>query len=498
MTARSTYALLVVLFSVLAAAPSAAACTVDWDGGGGNLLWSNALNWSGDAVPGASDDACIPALVGDPVVVDGTVVVASVAASHPVRVVGSLSAVLDSGTFTLADGSTLDEATIDGATVLVPVGETAVLAGGEFAAGTLLGGGEAAIVEAYDWTGGRMLGDGVTSIASGVTMTIDAPGDNGSPQGYGASIEDDRHLLNAGTIVWDSGYFGMNDQATLHNAGTISLLSTSVLDTWESNIEGTDQAVLNTGLIEKPVGTNSVSFPGIANDGVVRVVRGTLEPYTLLQTTDGRVEVELGGTTAGVSHGVVETLFSTRLSGTLAATLSTGYTPALGDVFHVIKGAARAGTFSALALPPAGAGQTMVATYLANGVDLNVIASPTPRIATAPPASTVAAVAAPPPAVAAAFAPPEPLRATDDVFRRRSAARVIVVGSVLANDAFPAGTRVQLLSRSRFVTARLDRRTGRLRVRVVRRGRRVVTLRYRLVAPDGRRSRAASVRIVLR
>src|SRR5688500_5535771 len=30
-----------------------------WDGGGGDFNWHNALNWSADALPGATDDAVI-------------------------------------------------------------------------------------------------------------------------------------------------------------------------------------------------------------------------------------------------------------------------------------------------------------------------------------------------------------------------------------------------------------------------------------------------------
>src|SRR4051794_15992844 len=35
--------------------------TVSWDGGGGDFLWNNSLNWDTDALPGASDDAVIGA-----------------------------------------------------------------------------------------------------------------------------------------------------------------------------------------------------------------------------------------------------------------------------------------------------------------------------------------------------------------------------------------------------------------------------------------------------
>ncbi|MCA9120590.1 MAG: hypothetical protein KDB11_10425, partial [Planctomycetales bacterium] len=34
---------------------------VSWDGGGGDLLWGNPLNWSGDQLPGADDDVTVDA-----------------------------------------------------------------------------------------------------------------------------------------------------------------------------------------------------------------------------------------------------------------------------------------------------------------------------------------------------------------------------------------------------------------------------------------------------
>lgn len=49
---------LAFLFLALGASLAHAA-TITWDGGGGDLSWQNALNWSGDQVPGPSDDVVI-------------------------------------------------------------------------------------------------------------------------------------------------------------------------------------------------------------------------------------------------------------------------------------------------------------------------------------------------------------------------------------------------------------------------------------------------------
>ena len=42
--------------------------TVSWDGGGADLLWHNPLNWSGDTLPGLSDDVLIDVPNGDVIV----------------------------------------------------------------------------------------------------------------------------------------------------------------------------------------------------------------------------------------------------------------------------------------------------------------------------------------------------------------------------------------------------------------------------------------------
>lgn len=45
--------------SALLASPLAYAAPLSWDGGGGNLNWGTAANWSGDTLPGADDDVTI-------------------------------------------------------------------------------------------------------------------------------------------------------------------------------------------------------------------------------------------------------------------------------------------------------------------------------------------------------------------------------------------------------------------------------------------------------
>src|SRR5262245_6842975 len=65
---------------------------VFWDGGGNGTSWTDALNWSGNVLPGAADDVTIPA--GGPTVsyFDGTSAVNSITSSRPLNVqVGTLT-----------------------------------------------------------------------------------------------------------------------------------------------------------------------------------------------------------------------------------------------------------------------------------------------------------------------------------------------------------------------------------------------------------------------
>ncbi len=52
---RATIITLLLAF----APPALSAATVSWDGGGDGETWSDPLNWSGDAVPGATDNVVI-------------------------------------------------------------------------------------------------------------------------------------------------------------------------------------------------------------------------------------------------------------------------------------------------------------------------------------------------------------------------------------------------------------------------------------------------------
>ena len=79
---------------------------VNWDGGGGDLLWSNPLNWSADQLPTAADDVTIDA-AGDVTIVHdvGTNVVASLDSRDSLEISGGTLEV--AGSFGIDSGRSL-------------------------------------------------------------------------------------------------------------------------------------------------------------------------------------------------------------------------------------------------------------------------------------------------------------------------------------------------------------------------------------------------------
>ncbi len=102
---------------------------VSWDGGGGDLQWTNRLNWVGDQVPGTSDDATIGDLTGSQTIsLGGTQAVRSVTCAEGLNITGSLTVTTGastiSGPFTASPGSSV---TVQGvSTSLTATGTTVV------------------------------------------------------------------------------------------------------------------------------------------------------------------------------------------------------------------------------------------------------------------------------------------------------------------------------------------------------------------------------------
>src|SRR5262249_54004316 len=118
-----------------------APAVVNWDGGGGDFNWNNALNWDTNTLPTAADD----------VVID---VAAALTVTHPSgttsinKLTSQESLTLSGGTFTIAASSSIAGAfTLSG--------------------GTLTGAGNLEVLGLTKWTSGTMSGLGSTDAKGG-------------------------------------------------------------------------------------------------------------------------------------------------------------------------------------------------------------------------------------------------------------------------------------------------------------------------------------------
>jgi hypothetical protein len=110
---------------------------VHWDGGGGDLLWSNALNWSNDQLPTADDDVVVAA-TGTIVHDVGTTQIRSLNLQTSLNLTAGTITV--DGTFTMSSGRSLTatglgvsfaasgQTTIDGTSMYVNAGAIVDLA----------------------------------------------------------------------------------------------------------------------------------------------------------------------------------------------------------------------------------------------------------------------------------------------------------------------------------------------------------------------------------
>jgi len=215
------------------------------------------------------------------------------------------------------------------------------------------------------------------------------PGDRrGQRQGLLAA--DDQH---AGTLAWSgTGIFYSGNGATLNNlsGGLFDLQSDP---TWIYNQGGNPPVVNNTGTLRKTAGTGTSTFNSVVNnDGTLDVQSGTLnlagpsasngtsglvqgsgtvdvshttfttdgqfspgDPLGALritgnlpQSSSGAINIQIGGTNAGVNYDQLIVTGNAALNGALNISLVNGFRPTGGETFEIIKYASHAGSFDSI------------------------------------------------------------------------------------------------------------------------------------------------------
>ena len=281
-------------FSFLLLFPSlAAAAAISWDGGGDGVSWSDAINWSGDVLPGASDDVTI-------------------------NVGGTATITLASGTQTI-NSLSCDEALVISGGSLDIAAASSITAGGSLtlSGGTLTGGGTLTVTSTMVWSSGTMSGSDSTIIQSGATLTLSA----------GTSTLDTRTLDNSGTITWTGGTFYLNNSAVLNNQSG-ALFDMQSNNTMSFSV-GPAGSFTNSGTFRKSAGTGISSIDDAFDNtgGTIEGQSGTLS-FTGGGTHTGSTYTVSSGAT--VTHSGVH-FFSGSFSGTISGTLeNTGTFTATG------------------------------------------------------------------------------------------------------------------------------------------------------------------------
>jgi hypothetical protein len=241
---------------------------IAWDGGGNGTSWTDPLNWSGNVVPGPSDDVVI-SVAGDPAIQlsSGQHVIRSLTCSENLTIAGgSLSmsqASTISGSLTLAGGS------LDGA------------------AGLLL------THSSNTWSGGTMSGAGSLTVASGANLLIAGSGARITTRpihlnGSAALSAGAGSVLVLGSLTMGSfGVLDLADNTVVLNYGGASPVQTieSLLRSgfnggaWDgAGIRcGTASPQTALGLAEAADLGSPAQFAGQPIDATTLLIRGTLK-----------------------------------------------------------------------------------------------------------------------------------------------------------------------------------------------------------------------------
>jgi RHS repeat-associated protein len=221
------------------------------------------------------------------------------------------------GTFTLDTGTALygnGLFQIAGATVSLT--DAVTVPNLELDSGLLTGAGDLTITNVLVWTGGVMSGTGATNLAAGSTLTLSGTADK---------VLGGRTLNLAGTLL---------------GSGTI---------------------------IGNVVNSGQIDATGILT------IQGN---YT--QTSQGTLNITIGGTTAGTDYNQLTVTGLATLDGTLNVELTNGYMPNVGDSFQVLLFGSRSGDFAAENGLNLGGGLQLDPEYSASGLTLVTTATNPP------------------------------------------------------------------------------------------------------------------------
>ncbi|MFC1859905.1 beta strand repeat-containing protein, partial [Thermodesulfobacteriota bacterium] len=165
-------------------------------------------------------------------------------------------------------------------------------------------------------------------------------------------------VTNEGTVDVDGGTLVIGPSLT--NNGTLEVDTGAAFQ-----VNGATFTNAADGTI-RGTGTLNLATPGLTNSGNVNpgTSAGALSvtgDYS--QTSEGTLNIELGGTTPGTDFDQLSINGSSSLAGTLNVMLISPFDPGGGDIFQIIDYTSLSGTFDALNLPELTGGKNWNVDY---------------------------------------------------------------------------------------------------------------------------------------
>ena len=180
-----------------------------------------------------------------------------------------------------------------------------------------------------------------------------ATGGSLTKTGSGTFTLSGANTYTGGTIVQNGKLLVENVTGSATGPGTVVVKNGAILG-GHGHIDG--------AVVVQPGGIFS---PG-ASPGTLSVDSLTLEPDAILA-------IEIGGTTPGTQYDQVDVSGQLALDGKLQISLLGGYTPHVGDTFHILQSGSLSGSFAAVESPNLGASMAVIASGLSKGGSLTVI-----------------------------------------------------------------------------------------------------------------------------
>jgi hypothetical protein len=248
--------------------------------------------------------------------------------------------------------------------------------------GSLSGVGDVAVQGLLTWTGGTMSGQGQTDANGSLVL-------NGNNNKSLAS----RTLNNAGAAIWSGtgnlsgstgavlnnlpgATFEVQGDATFGDASTVFNNAGAFFKSMGSGATTINAFVYNTGSIEVDSGALTVNndfvnaghvSPGGNNHTAVLTINGNY-----IQTAQGVLSIDLGGTGAGAQYDQLHVTGIFLLDGTLQVQLINGFNSALNDNFQVLTFTPGSviGDFATVSLPTLDGGLFLAPTYTSTALSL--------------------------------------------------------------------------------------------------------------------------------